>query len=190
VPLSASVKIVVCNSGVKRALAQSEYQARVEQCRQAIAEMNAAGLEIRSLRDATTDQLASVAARMSEVPLRRARHVISENERVLDATRALQAGDLEAFGRLMNASHVSLRDDYAVSSRELDTLVELAWQQPGTLGARMTGAGFGGCTVNLVRREAAEAFGEAVLRGYADALGLKAEVYICQASDGALTEAG
>ncbi len=87
----------------------------------------------------------------------------------------------------MNASHESLRDDYEVSSKELDVLVELAWKQPGVLGARMTGAGFGGCTVNLVRQEAAESFAEAIRRGYQDALGLKAEVYICKASQGALS---
>jgi galactokinase len=86
----------------------------------------------------------------------------------------------------MNGSHKSLRDDYEVSSRELDALVELAWKQPGVLGARLTGAGFGGCTVNLVRSEAAEAFVEAVQAGYQQALGLKAEIYVCRASDGAL----
>jgi galactokinase len=105
----------------------------------------------------------------------------------LEAVKVLESGDLERFGQLMNASHVSLRDDYEVSSKELDVLVELAWKQPGVLGARMTGAGFGGCTVNLVRQEAAVAFAEAVRRGYQDALGLKAEIYICKASQGALS---
>jgi galactokinase len=112
--------------------------------------------------------------------------VISENHRVLQAVKVLESGDLERFGELMNASHESLRDDYEVSSKELDVLVELAWKQPGVLGARMTGAGFGGCTVNLVRQKAAEAFAEAVSRGYKNALGLKAEIYICKASQGAL----
>jgi len=112
--------------------------------------------------------------------------VVTENARVQEAVRVLEAGDVERFGELMNASHESLRDDYEVSSKELDTLVELAWKQPGVLGARMTGAGFGGCTVNLVRAEAAESFAEDVRAGYQQALGLKAEIYVCQASDGAL----
>jgi galactokinase len=123
---------------------------------------------------------------LSELLLRRARHVVTENQRTMEAVRVLEAGDIERFGELMNASHESLRDDYEVSSRELDALVEVAWKQPGVLGARMTGAGFGGCTVNLVRQDAAEAFAEAVQEGYQKALGLKAEVYICQASQGAL----
>ena len=186
VPLRGDVKIVVCNSGVKRALAQSEYKVRLEQCRQAVAQIASAGLAVKSLRDVQPAQLEAARGVLSEVLFRRARHVVSENGRVLEAVRVLEAGDLERFGELMNASHESLRDDYEVSSKELDILVELAWKQPGVLGARMTGAGFGGCTVNLVYQEAAQAFAEAVRRGYQDALGLKAEIYICKASQGAL----
>jgi galactokinase len=186
VPLRGDVKIVVCNSGVKRALAQSEYKVRLEQCRQAVAQIASTGLAVKSLRDVQPAQLETARGVLSEVLFRRARHVVSENGRVLEAVRVLEAGDLERFGELMNASHASLRDDYQVSSKELDILVELAWKQPGVLGARMTGAGFGGCTVNLVYQEAAQAFAEAVRRGYQDALGLKAEVYICKASQGAL----
>jgi len=117
--------------------------------------------------------------------LKRARHVVTENQRVLDAVQALERGDAEEFGELMNASHESLRDDYEVSSKELDALVELAQKQPGCLGARMTGAGFGGCTVNLVRQDAVEEFERAVAKGYHEALGLEAEIYACRASDGA-----
>jgi galactokinase len=186
VPLRGDVKIVVCNSGVKRALAQSEYKVRLEQCRQAVAQIASTGLAVKSLRDVQPAQLETARGVLSEVLFRRARHVVSENGRVLEAVRVLEAGDLERFGELMNASHASLRDDYQVSSKELDILVELAWKQPGVLGARMTGAGFGGCTVNLVHEEAAEAFAVAVRRGYQDALGLKAEIYICKASQGAL----
>ena len=186
VPLRGDVKIVVCNSGVKRALAQSEYKVRLEQCRQAVAQIASAGLAVKSLRDVQPAQLEAARGVLSEVLFRRARHVVSENGRVLEAVRVLEAGDLERFGELMNASHESLRDDYEVSSKELDILVELAWKQPGVLGARMTGAGFGGCTVNLVYQEAAQAFAEAVRRGYQDALGLMAEIYICKASQGAL----
>jgi galactokinase len=186
VPLRGDVKIVVCNSGVKRALAQSEYEVRLKQCRQAVAQLGTSGLAVKSLRDVDIEDLEAGRKTLTELLLRRARHVVTENARVLEAVKVLEEGDLERFGELMNASHVSLRDDYEVSSKELDALVELAWKQPGVLGARMTGAGFGGCTVNLVRRNSAETFAESVARGYKEALGLKAEVYICQASEGAL----
>ncbi len=187
VPLRAGVKIVVCNSGVKRALAQSEYEVRLRQCRAAVEKIAATGQPaVKSLRDVQYLRLVAARGAMDNLLWRRARHVVSENERVLEAVRVLESGDLERFGELLNASHESLRDDYEVSCKELDTLVELARRQPGVLGARMTGAGFGGCTVNLVRAEAAEDFARAVTRGYEDALGLKAEVYVCQASDGAL----
>jgi galactokinase len=186
VPLREGIKIVVCNSGVKRALAQSEYEVRLNQCRQAVAQIASTGLAVKSLRDVEPADLETARGALTEILLRRARHVVTENARVLTAVKVLEAGDVEHFGELMNASHESLRDDYEVSSKELDVLVELAWKQPGVLGARMTGAGFGGCTVNLVRAEAAEAFAEAVREGYQQALGLQAEVYVCQASDGAL----
>ena len=187
VPLRGDVKIVVCNSGVKRALAQSEYEVRLKQCRQAVAQLGTSGLAVKSLRDVDSEDLEAGRETLTELLLRRARHVVTENERVLEAVNVLERGDLERFGELMNASHISLRDDYEVSSKELDVLVELAWKQPGILGARMTGAGFGGCTVNLVRQDAAGAFAEAVARGYQEAIGLKAEIYVCQASAGALT---
>jgi galactokinase len=186
VPLDVDVKIVVCNSGVKRALAQSEYEVRLKQCRQAVTQIASTGLAVRSLRDVKMSDLEAARGELDEVAWRRARHVVSENQRVLEAVKALESGNLVQFGELMNESHHSLRDDYEVSCKELDTLVELARKQPGVLGARMTGAGFGGCTVNLVHTEAAEAFALAVAKGYQEAVGLKAEVYICQASDGAL----
>jgi galactokinase len=180
VPLRDDVKIVVCNSGVKRALAQSEYEVRLKQCRQAVAQIASTGRAVKSLRDVEPADLEAARSVLSGILFRRAHHIVT-------AVKVLESGDLERFGQLMNASHVSLRDDYEVSSKELDVLVELAWKQPGVLGARMTGAGFGGCTVNLVRQEAAVAFAEAVRRGYQDALGLKAEIYICKASQGALS---
>ena len=187
VPLRDDVKIVVCNSGVKRALAQSEYEVRLKQCREAVARIASTGAAVTSLRDVTPAGLERARSVLSDVLFRRARHVVSENHRVLEAIQVLESGNLERFGELMNASHVSLRDEYEVSSKELDVLVGIAWKQPGVLGARMTGAGFGGCTVNLVRQETAEAFSEAIRRGYNDALGLNAEVYVCKASDGALS---
>jgi galactokinase len=186
VPLRHDVRIVVCNSGVKRALAQSEYEVRLKQCQEAVAQVAATGLAVKSLRDLEPAGLRSARSVLSGILFRRARHVVTENARVLEAVEVLESGNLERFGELMNASHESLRDDYEVSSKELDVLVELAWKQPGVLGARMTGAGFGGCTVNLVRQESADAFAEAIRRGYQDALGRKAETYICKASPGAL----
>ena len=189
VPLRADVKVVVCNSGVKRALAQSEYEVRLKQCQQAVAKIAGTGLAVESLRDVKLSDLRAARGVLTDLLWRRAYHVVSENQRVLEAVRVLEGGDLERFGALMNASHNSLRDDYEVSSKELDALVEIARKQPGVLGARMTGAGFGGCTVNLVRADAAEAFAQAVGRGYQEALGLNAEVYICRASDGALVPA-
>ena len=186
VPLSGRVKIVVCYSGVRRALAASEYEIRLQQCRQAVAQLGTTGLAVKSLREIDMTDLEVASHSLSEILLKRARHVVSENDRVLKAVRDLERGDLESFGKLMVASHRSLRDDYEVSSRELDVLVELALKQTGVLGARMTGAGFGGCTVNLVRADAAELFADAVKEDYHEATGLNAEAYVCEASDGAL----
>ena len=188
VPLRSDVKIVVCNSGVKRALAQSEYEVRLKQCRESVVKLREKGIKANSLRDVTSADLDAAGAALSDILFRRARHVVTENERTLEAVKVLEAGGIERFGELMNASHVSLRDDYEVSCKELDTLVDLAWKQPGILGARMTGAGFGGCTVNLVRAGQAEAFAHAVAEGFQAALGLKAEIYVCQASNGALVK--
>ena len=187
VPLRDTVKIVICNSGVKRALAQSEYEVRLKQCQQAVAQIASTGLAVKSLRDVEPADLETARPALNEILLRRARHIVTENQRTLEAVKVLSEGDLERFGELMNASHESLRDDYEVSSKELDTLVELARQQPGVLGARMTGAGVGGCTVNLVLADAVEPFVKNVRKGYQGALGLKAEIYVCRASDGALT---
>jgi galactokinase len=189
VHLQSGVKIVVCNSGVKRALAQSEYETRRNQCTEALARLRSTGLAVNSLRDVELTELEAAQQVLTEVLFKRARHVITENQRVLEAVRALEGSDLERFGVLMNRSHDSLRDDYEVSSPELDVLVTLASEQRGVLGARMTGAGFGGCTVNLVRQGSTDLFVEAVSRGYEFVLGLKAEVYVFQASDGALTPA-
>jgi galactokinase len=189
VPLQPGVKIVVCNSGVKRALAQSEYETRRNQCTEALARLRSTGLAVNSLRDVEPAELEAARHVLTEVLFKRARHVITENQRVLEAVRALEESDLERFGVLMNQSHESLRDDYEVSSPELDLLVNLASQQRGVLGARMTGAGFGGCTVNLVRRDSTEGFVGAVSQGYESAMGLAAEVYVFQTSDGALTAA-
>lgn len=180
VPLPAGYRIVVANSMVRRALVDSAYNERRAQCEQA-----AQALGVRALRDADESMLESAKRHMPEVVYRRARHVVRENARVLQAVDAMRRGDAEAFGALMNASHASLRDDYEVSCRELDALVDIARRQPGCLGARMTGAGFGGCTVNLVEAGAVEAFVPALREGYRAATGLHAEIYVCDAADGA-----
>ncbi len=117
--------------------------------------------------------------------MRRARHAISENERTLQALAALEAGELKTFGQLMNASHVSLREDYEVTGIELDTLVEAAWEQPGVLGARMTGAGFGGCAIAIVEDEAVDAFKQAVGEQYEARIGYPATFYTAAVGDGA-----
>ncbi len=185
VPLREDVKIVVVNSGVKRALAQSEYEVRARQCREAVARLRDTGMAIQSLREVEPAELNLAHSALTEVLMKRARHVVSENRRVLEAVRVLESGDMDRFGELMNQSHVSLRDDYEVSSRELDALVEIAWKSHGVLGARMTGAGFGGCTVNIVHQSATQEFAAAIRSGYKQAVGLDAEVYVCHASDGA-----
>ena len=185
VPLPESVNIVVANSGVRRALAKSEYAVRVRQCAEAVAEMRQAGLDASSLRDVTLEQFESVERCLTELPRRRARHVITENARVQEAVAALDSGDVARFGKLMNASHISLRDDYEVSSPELDALTAIAWKQTGVLGARMTGAGFGGCTVNLVSRESTTGLVSALQANYKQPLGRPAEVYVLEAADGA-----
>jgi galactokinase len=190
VPLPGGVNIVVANSGVKRALARSEYGVRVRQCEEAVVEMRQAGLQAGSLRDVTLEQFQSVESHLSELPRRRARHVIAENRRVQDAVAALHSGNVEHFGELMNASHFSLRDDYEVSSPELDALTGIAREQPGVLGARMTGAGFGGCTVNLVRRESTHGLVSALQQDYRQPTGHPPEVYVLNSADGAFAGRG
>ncbi|MDH7490230.1 MAG: galactokinase [Anaerolineae bacterium] len=180
VPLPAGYRIVVANSMVRRALVDSAYNERRAQCEEA-----ARAMGLRALRDADESALESARARMSEGVYRRARHVIAENRRVLQAVDTMWRGDAGTFGALMDASHASLRDDYEVSCRELDTLVDIARRLPGCLGARMTGAGFGGCTVNLVRADAADAFVAALREAYRAATGLDPDIYICDAADGA-----
>jgi galactokinase len=185
VPLPADIDIVVANSGVKRALAKSEYGVRVRECAAALDELRREGVKAASLRDVPLETFQSIESKLSDPPRRRARHVISENQRVLDAVAALHAGQVQRFGELMNASHVSLRDDYQVSAPELDALVEIAWSQPGVLGARMTGAGFGGCTVNLARRGSSSALTSALQLGFAKAFGRTPEVYVLSSAHGA-----
>jgi len=140
---------------------------------------------VKALRDATLEQLEAVRDELEPTVYRRCRHVVTENERVLEAARALREGDARRFGELMVASHRSLKDDYEVSCPELDIMVEVALSLPGAYGSRMTGAGFGGCTVSLVEEAAAEAFAAELALGYSRRTGIIPEVYICSAANGA-----
>jgi len=185
VPIPQGCSLVICNTRKKRGLVDSEYNARRQEC-----ERGARLLGVRALRDATAALLEERAHLLDPVTLKRCRHVITENARTLEAVSALKKGELARVGALMNASHRSLRDDYEVSCRELDVMVEAAWRQTGVWGARMTGAGFGGCTINLVAEEAAQDVAEAVSEEYQRVIGIAPEIYICQAEDGVSTIEG
>jgi len=185
IPVPTEVAIVICNTMVKHSIAGGEYNARRRECEQALHILQRAFPQARALRDISLDQLESQQASMPELLYRRCRHVISENERVLNAAEGLRNGDLASVGRQMAESHRSLRSDYEVSSEELDLMVLLANEQKGSVGARMTGGGFGGCTVNLVRNNAVEQFRSGVAQAYAAATGTKPEIYVSSAADGA-----
>jgi galactokinase len=180
------LRIVVANTGVRRALSASAYNQRRAECTRAVETLFVLlrGRRPRSLRDITLRDLSINGRFLSEELLRRARHVVSENARVLATVDALQRGDMGEVGRLFHASHESLARDYEVSSPELDLMVELAASLEGVVAARMTGAGFGGCTVNLVRADAVEDFRQQVIEPYRARTGLPAEMYVCRAVDG------
>ena len=179
VPVPAGCSLIICDTKKRRGLVDSEYNTRRQEC-----EAGAKALGLRALRDITPEEFQARQGVLDAVTRKRCRHVVTEDQRVLDAVQALEAGDLAQFGRLMNASHLSLRDDYEVSCPELNAMVEAAQAQRGVLGARMTGAGFGGCTVNLVLNEAAEGFQHSVARTYTKATGLVPEIYVCTAEEG------
>jgi len=181
-------KIVVCDTSVKRELAASAYNERRAQCEEAARILNEAVGGIELLRDVSVDVLEAHQDQLDPIVYRRARHVVSEDDRTTAALDVLDAGDLAEFGRLMNASHDSLRDDYEVSCQELDIMVEAARGVEGVYGARMTGAGFGGCTVNLVAPAAVDAFCERVPAEYNKAMGLEAKLYVCEPAQGARVE--
>ncbi len=185
VPLPSSVSVVVCDTMKRRGLVDSEYNARRQECEQGVRLLKQYLPGVRALRDVTTDELMQHSHILPPIVRRRCAHVVTENERTLKAVAALRAGRVAEFGELMDQSHASLRDDYEVSCQELDTMVQLASDALGCLGARMTGAGFGGCTVNLVHAQAAETFALQVAERYARATGRTPEVYICEASAGA-----
>jgi len=185
IPLPDDVRVVVCHTGSARRLERSEYNVRRSQCEAAVRALAHDHPEVVSLRDVTPELLAEEEPRLDPVAVRRARHVVSENERVGATVAALSAGDLAAVGASFATSHASLRDDFEVSSPELDAMVEIAVRVPGVLAARMTGAGFGGCTINLVRPGAVEALRDAVERDYPPRTGLTPMVLPVGVVDGA-----
>jgi galactokinase len=177
--------LVACHSGSPRRLEASSYNERRAQCDAAVAAIAELEPGVTALRDVTPGMLDAVRDRLDPIAVRRAQHVVDEDQRVLDAIAAFETGDLAEVGRLFYASHASLRDLYEVSSPELDALVEIARSTPGVIGARLTGAGFGGCTINLVRRDAVPALRDAVLRDYPARTGLTPRVFEVEASAGA-----
>lgn len=185
VPLKLDgAKIVIACSNKKRGLGDSKYNERRSECETALAELQKV-VDIKSLGDLTEEQFeANKDAIGDEVRVRRARHAVYENQRTIQAVEALQKQDLKKFGELMNASHVSLRDDYEVTGIELDTLVEEAWKVAGVIGSRMTGAGFGGCTVSIVEDAAVDRFIERVGAAYKDKIGYAADFYVVQVGSG------
>jgi galactokinase len=183
VPLPANARLMICDSKVRHRLNTGGYNQRRAECEEGVRLLQRCDSAIRSLRDATLETLER--ASLPEIIFRRCRHVITENARVTSAAAALEAGDLAVFGRLMGDSHKSLRDDYEVSCEELDLLVRIAEALPGVYGSRMTGAGFGGCTVSLVKSECAVEFAELVREQYRGAIGIEPMVWNCRAVDGA-----
>lgn len=186
VPLNLkNEKIVITNSKVKHSLAGSAYNDRRRESEQALSDLQKV-VSIKTLGDLTDGEFDRYAdAIPDEICRKRAHHAVYENQRTIKAVDALKKGDLEAFGKLMNESHVSLRDDYDVSCKELDILAEEAWKIPGVIGSRMTGGGFGGCTVSIVKEDAVDIFKETIAKVYKERTGLDCEFYIADASDGA-----
>ena len=188
VPMPRQVKLVICNTMVKHELAGGEYNRRREECEAGVRILSRAFPGIKALRDVTVEQLSSCANALPPVIYKRCLHVVEENQRVVQASKSLRAGELDQIGQLMHDSHRSLRDLYEVSCRELDLMVEAAEGLPGYYGGRMTGGGFGGCTVNLVASGQAEAFRETIAKRYQEKTGISPDVYICSSADGAHAE--
>jgi galactokinase len=185
IPLPEDVSIVIADTTVRRKLTSGEYNRRRSACEEAVRLLKEDLPEINSLRDVSVEEFNRFAAKLPEEVHMRARHVVEEIERSRQAESLLQAGDVGQFGELMNQCHVSLRDLYEVSCPELDVMVNVAQSLDGCYGARLTGAGFGGCTVNLVAQENADAFANALAKGYQSQTKLQPEIYITQASNGA-----
>jgi galactokinase len=184
-PIASDVRMIVCNCMVRHELASGEYNRRRKDCETGVKLLGEHLPGIRALRDVALKDLERNNSLLSERVYHRCRHVVTENERVLAATHALQTRDFEQFGELMYRSHASLRDDYEVSCHELDLLVDLATSAHGVYGARMTGGGFGGCTVNLVRAECVDAFQAHIAAAYRKNIGIEPDIYVCEPAQGA-----
>ncbi len=177
--------IVITNTNKPHSLASSAYNVRRAQCEHALNELKEVRPELETLGALTNLEYDKLAGHISDhVERQRARHAVYENQRTMEAVQALEADDVQRFGELMDMSHVSLRDDYDVTGVELDTLAELAWEQEGVIGSRMTGAGFGGCTVSLVKDECIEAFKRNVEAAYEKKIGYKPSFYVASIADG------
>lgn len=183
--LLKDISIVIANTNKKRGLADSKYNERRASCEAAVSDLQKAGISIQTLGELSLQEFEKVKHFIEgEEKKKRATHAVSENERTKQAVEKLNKNDIVDFGQLMNESHISLRDDYEVTGVELDTLVEAAWEEETCLGSRMTGAGFGGCTVSLVKNEDLEGYMERVGKKYQEKVGLKADFYIANIGEG------
>jgi galactokinase len=185
VPIPSAVELVICNTMVKHDHAAGTYNSRRAECEEGVRILARRDPAIHALRDVSVEMLKQYAEDLPAIILKRCSHVVYEDQRTLDAARAFASGDLDRVSALMAASHCSLRDLYEVSCRELDIMVEAAQGLPGFIGGRMTGGGFGGCTVNLVRQENAEDFAAQIADRYRAATGIEPQTYICATEDGA-----
>ncbi len=183
-PMPDGVALVICNTMVKHSIAKGEYNHRRSECEEGVRILSTFLPRVRALRDVAEEDLEKVGHELPEVVRRRCRHVIKENARVLRATEALDLGDLQSFGDLMLQSHRSLRDDFQVSCPELDCMVEIGERLKGVYGIRMTGGGFGGCTIALVQDEHVAEFKSEMFSGYEHATGRKPEIYVCSTANG------
>ena len=178
-------RIIITNSKVKHSLVDSAYNDRRQECADALAALQK-DLDIESLGELSPEEFEANKGLITDpVQLKRAKHAVYENQRTIDAVASLRAGDIVRFGELMNQSHISLRDDYAVSCEEIDILVDLAWKIPGVIGSRITGGGFGGCTVSIVKNDSVDTFIESIGKAYKEKVGHEAEFYTVQIGDGA-----
>ena len=176
--------IIIANTNKRRGLADSKYNERRSECETALSELQTK-LNINSLGELTEEEFENNKYLIkNNIRAKRAKHAVYENQRTLKAVKALQNNDIETFGKLMNDSHTSLRDDYEVTGKELDALVDLAWKHEATVGSRMTGAGFGGCTVSIVKKAMEEDFINTVGKGYKEIIGYDADFYVANIGDG------
>jgi galactokinase len=178
------IKVIISNTNSPHKLDAGQYNQRVAECKEAVKEISKAK-PIRSLGELRMDDFKEMEDAIEDpVAKKRARHVVSEIQRTVDAVSALRANEIETFGEMMNASHISLRDDYEVTGEQLDAMAEEAWKIDGVIGSRMTGAGFGGCTVSLVKEEDVDKFIDTVGQNYKNRTGITPDFYVAEIGDG------